>query len=126
MGGQGSDMFEYFKLLILQGLIAARKHSEKIVSLVDIMRAGKKSIAIGDMTYAPNFMKVTVVFICIDRYIFILDKFRLPASLFYIWIRLKRSSYEIKIPYEHDRGTTAYFSEHPCGTINQLPHYKAI
>ena len=45
-------MFEYFKLLILQGLIAARKHSEKIVSLVDIMRAGKKSIAIGDMTYA--------------------------------------------------------------------------
>ena len=41
MGGQGSDMFEYFKLLILQGLIAARKHSDKILSLVDIMRAGK-------------------------------------------------------------------------------------
>ena len=54
MGGQGSDMFEYFKLLILQGLIAARKHSEKIVSLVDIMRAGKKSIAIGDNTYDLN------------------------------------------------------------------------
>ena len=55
MGGQGSDMFEYFKLLILQGLIAARKHSEKIVSLVDIMRAGKKSIAIRDITYTGNF-----------------------------------------------------------------------
>ena len=41
MGGQGSDMFEYFKLLILQGLIAARKHSDKIISLVDIMRGGK-------------------------------------------------------------------------------------
>ena len=54
MGGQGSDMFEYFKLLILQGLIAARKHSEKIVSLVDIMRAGKKSIVIGDNTYDLN------------------------------------------------------------------------
>ena len=45
MGGQGSDMFEYFKLLILQGLIAARKHSDKILSLVDIMRAGKKKIS---------------------------------------------------------------------------------
>ena len=43
MGGQGSDMFEYFKLLILQGLIAARKHSDRILSIVDIMRAGKKS-----------------------------------------------------------------------------------
>ena len=41
MGGQDSDMFKYFKLLILQGLIAARKHSDKILSLVDIMRAGK-------------------------------------------------------------------------------------
>lgn len=43
MGGQGSDMFEYFKILILQGLIAARKHSERIMALVDIMRAGKPS-----------------------------------------------------------------------------------
>ena len=42
MGGQDSDMFKYFKLLILQGFIAARKHSDKILSLVDIMRAGKK------------------------------------------------------------------------------------
>ena len=40
MGGQGGDMFEYFKILILQGLIAARKHSDRIMSLVDIMRAG--------------------------------------------------------------------------------------
>ena len=41
MGGQGSDMFEYFKILILQGLVAARKHSDKIITLVDVMRAGK-------------------------------------------------------------------------------------
>ena len=40
MGGQGSDMFEYFKILILQGLVAARKHSDKIITLVDVMRAG--------------------------------------------------------------------------------------
>ena len=41
MGGQDSDMFKYFKILILQGLITARKHSDKLMSLVDIMRAGK-------------------------------------------------------------------------------------
>ena len=43
MGGQGSDMFEYFKILILQGLVAARKHSDKITTCVDVMRAGKKT-----------------------------------------------------------------------------------
>jgi phosphatidylinositol kinase/protein kinase (PI-3 family) len=42
MGGQGSDMFEYFKILILQGLVAARKHSDKITTVVDIMRAGSQ------------------------------------------------------------------------------------
>ncbi len=41
MGGQDSDMFKYFKILILQGLVAARKHSDKLMSLVDIMRAGE-------------------------------------------------------------------------------------
>ena len=39
MGGQGSDMFEYYKILMLQGLLAARKHYEKIVSIVEIMRS---------------------------------------------------------------------------------------
>lgn len=41
MGGLGSDMFEYFKILILQGLVAARKHHDKILSLVEIMRSGQ-------------------------------------------------------------------------------------
>ena len=40
MGGKDSDMFNYFKILILKGLLAARKHEDKIVSLVDIMRTG--------------------------------------------------------------------------------------
>jgi hypothetical protein len=43
MGGQGGDMFEYFKILILQGLVAARKHYDKFTNLVDIMRAGRRS-----------------------------------------------------------------------------------
>ena len=41
MGGEGSDMFEYFKILILQGLVASRKHMDKIIPLVEIMQTGK-------------------------------------------------------------------------------------
>jgi len=40
MGGIGSDMFEYYKILMLQGLIAARKHMDRIVPLVEIMQMG--------------------------------------------------------------------------------------
>ncbi|XP_039261077.2 phosphatidylinositol 4-kinase beta-like [Styela clava] len=40
MGGLDGDMFAYYKILILQGLIAARKHMEKIIQLVEIMSAG--------------------------------------------------------------------------------------
>lgn len=39
MGGPGNDMFEYFKILMLQGLVAARKHHERIITLVEIMQA---------------------------------------------------------------------------------------
>ncbi|CAH0552718.1 unnamed protein product [Brassicogethes aeneus] len=42
MGGEESDMFEYFKILILQGLIAARKHHGMIINLVEIMRSGSQ------------------------------------------------------------------------------------
>lgn len=41
MGGLGGDMYEYYKILMLQGLIAARKHMDKIVPLVEIMQTGK-------------------------------------------------------------------------------------
>ncbi|KAJ3641340.1 hypothetical protein Zmor_027852 [Zophobas morio] len=42
MGGDQSDMFEYFKILILQGLVAARKHMDMIIPLVEIMRSGSQ------------------------------------------------------------------------------------
>ena len=40
MGGVKSDMFEYFKILMLQGLVAARKHHERIINIVEIMITG--------------------------------------------------------------------------------------
>ena len=39
MGGLESDMFSYYKILILQGLLAARKHQEKLISLVEILQS---------------------------------------------------------------------------------------
>ncbi|TGZ68301.1 hypothetical protein CRM22_004327 [Opisthorchis felineus] len=38
MGEIGSDMFEYYKCLLLRGLLAARKHMEEICVLVEIAR----------------------------------------------------------------------------------------
>uniref|UniRef100_A0A3B4FB25 Phosphatidylinositol 4-kinase beta n=1 Tax=Pundamilia nyererei TaxID=303518 RepID=A0A3B4FB25_9CICH len=40
MGGLNGDMFNYYKLLMLQGLIAARKHMEKVLQIVEIMQQG--------------------------------------------------------------------------------------
>lgn len=42
MGGEHSDMFAYFKILILQGLVAARKHHGMIIDLVEIMRSSNQ------------------------------------------------------------------------------------
>ncbi|OQV25091.1 Phosphatidylinositol [Hypsibius exemplaris] len=38
LGGAGSDMFEYYKLEMLKGLIATRKHCDKIISLFEVMQ----------------------------------------------------------------------------------------
>jgi phosphatidylinositol 4-kinase len=41
MGGLQSDMYSYYKILILQGLLAARKHMDKLMPIVEIMQHGK-------------------------------------------------------------------------------------
>jgi phosphatidylinositol 4-kinase len=57
MGGQGGDMFEYFKILILQGLVAARKHYDKFTNLVDIMRAGSQLPCFSNSSSTVQAMK---------------------------------------------------------------------
>lgn len=42
MGGESSDMFKYFRILLLKGMLAARKHNERIISLVEVMSSGCK------------------------------------------------------------------------------------
>ena len=44
MDGLQSDMFNYFKLLMLKGFLAARKHMEKFVQIVEIMQTGMCAI----------------------------------------------------------------------------------
>lgn len=41
MGGIDSDMYNYFKILMLQGFLAARKNMDKCLQLVEIMQTGK-------------------------------------------------------------------------------------
>lgn len=66
MGGLGSDMFEYFKILILQGLVAARKHHDKILSLVEIMRSGQLiNIPVIVETYNNNVEERFFIVLCL-------------------------------------------------------------
>eukprot|EP00095_Tigriopus_kingsejongensis_P010476 maker-scaffold1269_size51662-snap-gene-0.14 protein:Tk10476 transcript:maker-scaffold1269_size51662-snap-gene-0.14-mRNA-1 annotation:"phosphatidylinositol 4-kinase beta" len=57
MGGQDSDMFKYFKILILQGLVAAKKHSDKITAIVDIIHAGAQLPCFTSSASAVQAMK---------------------------------------------------------------------
>lgn len=57
MGGLGSDMFEYFKILILQGMVAARKHMDKILTLVEIMRTGTLIIILRRFYSIPHCLR---------------------------------------------------------------------
>jgi len=42
MGGLESDMYQYYKILIFKSLIAARKHYDKLMPIVEIMQHGKR------------------------------------------------------------------------------------
>lgn len=42
MGGIDSDMYNYFKILMLQGFLAARKNMDKCLQLVEIMQTGSQ------------------------------------------------------------------------------------
>lgn len=44
MGGPHGDMFIYYKMLMLQGLIAARKHMEKVLQVVEVMQHGNAAL----------------------------------------------------------------------------------
>ena len=95
MGGIGSDMFEYFKILMLQGFCASRKHMDKILPLVEIMQTG-------------NFVFAFVLFVpCLyhlnGKNNFLLF-FRIPVALFQ-QRRWHREGAERTLPPQPNRGT---------------------
>lgn len=61
MGGLDGDMFIYYKMLILQGLIAARKHMEKVLQIVEIMQQG--SILVYLQEYSEYILVLTCVIV---------------------------------------------------------------
>lgn len=61
MGGQDGDMFNYYKMLMLQGLIAARKHMEKVIQIVEIMQQGSV------YPWAVSFIYLFIIF-CIFNF----------------------------------------------------------
>ena len=40
MGGLDSDMYKYFRILMLKGFMASRKHMDKFTQIVEIMQTG--------------------------------------------------------------------------------------
>ena len=41
MGGPESELYSEFRVLLLAGLKAARKHMDRIINIVEIMRSSK-------------------------------------------------------------------------------------
>lgn len=52
IGGQESDMFEYFKSLMIRGLIEVRKHLDELIDLIKIM-------AVQQLNYEPGKTPMT-------------------------------------------------------------------
>lgn len=44
MGGPDSELWSDFQYLLLKGLMAARKHMDRVINIVEIMRSSKFSV----------------------------------------------------------------------------------
>lgn len=66
MGGIQSDMFAYFKILMLKGFLAARKHMDKLVPIIEIMQLSSQ---------LPCFQKGTAAIIRLLK-----DRFHLSLT----------------------------------------------
>lgn len=55
MDGEHSDMFQYFKILILRGLIAARKYCDQIIHMVELMRMSGQLACLRSSSVVSSF-----------------------------------------------------------------------
>ena len=56
MGGPGSEKFEEFRQLLFDGMVAARKHHERILNIVEIMSNGLSSFSAVDDYNTRSFV----------------------------------------------------------------------
>lgn len=63
MGGPESDLWIEFQHLLLKGLMAARKHMDRVINLVEIMRSSKY---IGRML--KHCFSLVVCYVCFMSY----------------------------------------------------------
>lgn len=62
MDGENSDNYEYFRRLIVSGFLEARKHSEEIILLVELMMPGKFCIIIKYPIFFYIFLVIHDIF----------------------------------------------------------------
>lgn len=91
MGGTESELWVDFQTLLLKGLMAARKHMDRIVNIVDIMRSSK-------------FYCIVLEYWNIKGFLWL---FRLPIAMFQKWLFKYGTKPSQALPYEFDRGGTS-------------------
>lgn len=67
LGGVGSDMFEYYKLEMLKGLIATRKHCDKIISLFEVMQNGESLAFISGSVWNVSVCELALIQASADK-----------------------------------------------------------
>ncbi|KAK1443457.1 phosphatidylinositol kinase [Babesia gibsoni] len=80
IGGETSDNFEYFRTLVIRGLLEARKHMDRIVLLVDMMTDSNKMPCFAAGTaytmemFKERFMLNLSEEVCIDRIVAMIEE----------------------------------------------------
>ncbi|CDR94396.1 phosphatidylinositol 4 kinase, putative [Babesia bigemina] len=80
MGGETSDNFEYFKTLVIRGLLEARKYMDRIVLLVEMMTgAYKMPCFVAGTAYTLDMLRERFMLnlsedVCIDRIMAMIDE----------------------------------------------------
>ncbi|GIX62931.1 phosphatidylinositol 3- and 4-kinase [Babesia caballi] len=80
IGGEDSDNFDYFKALVIRGLLEARKHMDRIVLLVEMMTDAHKMPCFAAGTaytmdmFRDRFMLHLSEDVCIDRIVAMIEE----------------------------------------------------
>lgn len=86
MDGADSDMYNYFKILILQGFVAARKNMDRVLQIVEIFQTGSWRC----------FLFSRRIFITTKDLVFFYDK-RIPKDICTPYFRINLITYQFPL-----------------------------